>query len=205
MMDNEYNTQLDNDENNLLNKLKTIWINEKFAPNLLDYQNEIISNVMEKIEEKEALCTEGIQNKSHQFTADIYEMEIERLKYIVKCYLRLRIKKIDQFYTSVLKESQSNTELLSQHELKYTERYKSYMDEYFKKTILSSLHKDHSTMSPDHYLEPQLNTWVFCKPKENLGEYLIDEDTIDFKKTSIYFVKYRPIKDLVQAGRMDLI
>ncbi|KAN0034310.1 hypothetical protein ACTFIV_000807 [Dictyostelium citrinum] len=213
MMSDEYSDFNSNKNNNkeltLLDKLKRAWINEKYAPNLLNYEEDIIKEVMEKIEEKESLCASAISNINLQFTANIYEMEIERLKYIIKCYLVQRIKKIDKFYTSILLQIENDEDdsfkLLSEFEINYCQKYKALMDGYFKNTLLNSIPKDFQKMDSNTINRPFLNTFVFCKPREDLGDFLVDDETIDFKKTSIYFLKYLPIKSLVEGGKMDLI
>ncbi|EFA79483.1 GINS complex subunit 4 [Heterostelium album PN500] len=86
-------------EVNKLQKLKQSWINEKSTPDILPYRRELVSDIMEEIQTKEELCTSDIKNPAMQFTANIYEMEIERLKYLIKSYLRTRLQKklfIDQ-------------------------------------------------------------------------------------------------------------
>ncbi|KAK5576166.1 hypothetical protein RB653_007307 [Dictyostelium firmibasis] len=210
MMNDEYGNSNNNyKELTLLDKLKRAWINEKYAPNLLIYEEDIIRDVMEKIEEKESLCASAISNINLQFTANIYEMEIERLKYIIKCYLVERIKKIDKYYTSILLQIENGDEyddkLLSEFEINYCQKYKALMDGYFKNTLLNSIPKDFQKMDSNAINKPFLNTFVFCKPREDLGDFLVDDETIDFKKSSIYFLRYLPIKSLVEGGKMDLI
>ncbi|KYR00701.1 GINS complex subunit 4 [Tieghemostelium lacteum] len=196
---------LNSDNQNYLNRLKQCWINEKFSPDLLNFEGELVAFIMEQIEEKEKNISEDIKNSSHQFTANLYEMEIERLKYIIKCYLKIRLKKIEKFYAHILQDDDEILKL-SPNELKYCKSFSNLLENHFKKTFLDALPDVYKENEKENATKPQLDSYIFCKPKENIGDYQIDdEETVEFKINTIYFLRYKPIKFFVESGKIDLI
>jgi GINS complex subunit 4 len=69
------------------------------APELLPFQEKLIHNVSKLIgdQEREVQSTYGSSSDTDdRFYANILKMEIERAKYVLKSYLRVRIAKIEK-------------------------------------------------------------------------------------------------------------
>lgn len=61
---------------------------------------------------------------------------------------------------------------------------------------------------PSPVPEPQLDTFVFCKTKSDVGAFQLDdigEEVVDLVADDLYVLRYKSIKGLVEAGRIDLI
>uniref|UniRef100_A0A8C9A221 GINS complex subunit 4 n=1 Tax=Prolemur simus TaxID=1328070 RepID=A0A8C9A221_PROSS len=70
----------------LIEKLEQAWMNEKFAPELLESKTEIVECVMEQLEHTE----ENLRRvKKEGLKGSIHRMEIERIRYVLSSYLRL--------------------------------------------------------------------------------------------------------------------
>merc|ERR1712226_1845464 len=92
----------------VINQLKTAWVNERFAPDLLDSKYELVTCLLDQItsmgkklervagliKEKTASATTGVD--SDHLRMEIHQMEIQRIRYLVSSYLRLRLSKIEQ-------------------------------------------------------------------------------------------------------------
>jgi len=56
--------------------------------------------------------------------------------------------------------------------------------------------------------EPQLDTFVFCKTKSDVGAFQLDdigEEVVDLVADDLYVLRYKSIKGLVESSRIDLI
>ena len=70
------------------------------SPELLPYQLKLVEVICEQISEKEKAINQmskksGITQDT-RFYLNIYRMEVERVKYLLKSYLRSRIVKIEK-------------------------------------------------------------------------------------------------------------
>ena len=94
----------------VLQRLNDAWINEKFAPELLEPQIEVVECLLEQIANiDDKINNERIQNASNaknQFAASIYKMEIGRIRYVISSYLRVRLDKIQRFIYYLLEQEE---------------------------------------------------------------------------------------------------
>ena len=99
-------------EKDIITDMIRIWKNEKLSPVLLPYEEKIIADLTVQIEtkEKESLNME-------KELRDMVELDNERVKFMIKDYLRIRLAKIEKFMFYILKNDLSN--LLSQNEIKF--------------------------------------------------------------------------------------
>eukprot|EP01132_Coremiostelium_polycephalum_P005719 gene5719-7114_t len=198
------NNSFEQDTTDLLDKIKHVWINEKFSPDILNYEEDLVKQILKQIETKEELCSE-INDTQNRFTAQLYEMEVERLKYLIRSYLRTRIKKIDKFYAYISQNSTIKSKL-SNHELEYCEKFTNLIENHFQITFLESLPKGFTKNDHKNAIVPDLDSFIFCTPKGDLGDIEInDEETVEFKKGHIYLIRYKSIMFLLESGKMDLL
>ena len=96
--------------------LQLIWKNEKLCKDLLPYEDEFLTQLINVIEQKE----KEIKNKKHNFdqeTLDFMELDLQRVKYFIKDYLRIRLAKIEKYLYYILKNNLAS--LLSETEAKF--------------------------------------------------------------------------------------
>ncbi|KAG8441141.1 hypothetical protein GDO86_006764 [Hymenochirus boettgeri] len=91
----------------LINKLEEAWLNEKFAPELLETKSEIVECVMEQLNHME-------QNLHRAQPGDLkisfHHMEIERIRYMLSSYLRGRLVKIEKYFPHILDKEKTRAE-----------------------------------------------------------------------------------------------
>lgn len=76
--------------------------NEEFSPEILSFKDEILTPIRELVEKrvylivKKQIFLEDFQIKSPQdsFILFVYQQELERIKFLVRSYLRTRIRKV---------------------------------------------------------------------------------------------------------------
>uniref|UniRef100_A0A2I3H1V4 GINS complex subunit 4 n=1 Tax=Nomascus leucogenys TaxID=61853 RepID=A0A2I3H1V4_NOMLE len=74
----------------LIERLEQAWMNEKFAPELLESKPEIVECVMEQLEHMEENLRRA---KREDLKVSIHQMEMERIRYVLSSYLRCRLMK----------------------------------------------------------------------------------------------------------------
>ena len=106
--------------------LVTIWRNEKLSQTLLPYEENIINESTSLIEKKE----NEINNKKMDKNVKYYiEIDIQRIKFIIKDYLRIRLMKIEKYLFFLLKNNK--IDILSQNEIKFAAELMDIKAAYF--------------------------------------------------------------------------
>ncbi|XP_053573962.1 DNA replication complex GINS protein SLD5 [Bombina bombina] len=198
----------------LISKLEEAWLNEKFAPELLESKSEIVECVMEQLNHME-------QNLRRARTGDLkvsfHHMEIERIRYMLSSYLRSRLVKIEKFFPHVLEKEKSRGEdepaRLSPEEFAFAKEYMTNTENLLKSVALRHMPPNLQTVDLLKSVpKPNLDSFVFLRVKERQENILVEPETdeqseyaIDMEVGSQHLIRYRTIAPLVTSGAVKLI
>ena len=122
----EYSDFTTQNYSEFMSNLVKIWRNEKLSQTLLPYEENIINDVITLIEKKE----KEINNKKIDKNVKYYiEIDIQRIKFIIKDYLRIRLMKIEKYLFYLLKNNK--IDILSQNEIKFAAELMDVKAAYF--------------------------------------------------------------------------
>merc|ERR1712226_339462 len=164
------------------------------------------------IKEKTASATTGVD--SDHLRTEIHQMEIQRIRYLVSSYLRLRLSKIEQnvFYFVEHYRSQPPHvyNKMSPEELQYAIELEKLYNSQIQSQVLGKLPSGIRKLEQQYLAkEPNLNHYVFLKVNQTQRQVLIDENdpegVVDLTEGTQYLVKYRTIAPLVENGSLSLI
>jgi len=88
--------------------------NEKMSPELLPYQLKLVDSLCHQIASQEKkLANQQARNQQHldadeRFYSIIHRMELERVKFVLKTYLRARLAKIERHLLYIVEKDQSS-------------------------------------------------------------------------------------------------
>lgn len=116
---------------------------EKSSPELLPYQPKLISYVTKKINEQDKEANAETRDTDHRFFLNIHKMELERVKYMLKNYLRTRIFKIEKNLLYIIEKDLAL--LLSEEEMKYAWELYEARKKHFTQTLFAKIP---STLNP---------------------------------------------------------
>ncbi|KAJ6839685.1 DNA replication complex GINS protein SLD5 [Iris pallida] len=207
-------------EEKLGERLKRAWRNEKASPDILHFHSELVQEATEEIqkleEAVEAFTENGAkaENGVDELIVSLYQMDLDRMLFLLRSYLRMRLQKIEKYTIHVLKTNLRDR--LSEQEKTFAERCADIMEKHLDQTVLARLPYGYqsimkqsiSSEEDDMIPEPQLDTFVFCKTKEDVGAFQMDDigkETIDLLANDLYVLRYKSIKGLVEGGQIDLV
>uniref|UniRef100_H2QW29 DNA replication complex GINS protein SLD5 n=1 Tax=Pan troglodytes TaxID=9598 RepID=H2QW29_PANTR len=190
------------------------WMNEKFAPELLESKPEIVECVMEQLEHMEENLRRA---KREDLKVSIHQMEMERIRYVLSSYLRCRLMKIEKFFPHVLEKEKTRPEgepsSLSPEELAFAREFMANTESYLKNVALK--HMPPNLQKVDLFRavpKPDLDSYVFLRVRERQENILVEPDTdeqrdyvIDLEKGSQHLIRYKTIAPLVASGAVQLI
>lgn len=207
-------TELSYGRNEILKTLRGISLNEHYCPDILPFNEEVISTIRDLVNAQtdELDNEEDESSDAHTFELQLKRMEIDRINYLLRDYFRMRIKKIEGNVLFIFKDSAAY-DLLSKNEQTFAVGFMDLLDEHFKKSFLSMLPKKVQILDKDGDSDPaagpDLNGFVFCRVKRDVGSYMVgdeaNDDTLDLNEGDTLCIRYKSIRQLVLDGDVELV
>ena len=208
-----------NENVKLYETLKRAWNDEKNAPILLKFKSDEVASFQDLLasREREIEALENAANESgdgnEMLLSAIGREELNRAKYVLRSYLRTRIKKIQQFPVHVL---QREREAVSGKELAFTEELFKAYEEHAKSVLANFPLKEYQSAFMEFGEEEvgeesmvshpnEANKMVFIRILEDVGPFKFDDgtdegDAVDLKKGRILFCKFQQFKGLLESS-----
>ncbi|KAJ1726038.1 GINS complex subunit [Coemansia biformis] len=139
-------------------------------------------------------------------------MDVDRVKYLVRSYLRTRLTKIEQHAMHYTREPLYRGRM-SQNELDYAKGFVALEERHMRRSFLDQLppHLRSLDETAGNGLEmvttPDMDAAVFCRVRTTVGEFQFDasEDPIVMKRSNIFITRYSIIRSLLEDGKVELI
>lgn len=192
--------------------MRTLWVNELNAPEILQYDDEMVSEMLEQIRNQQEYVDSVYEERAQlteekSFINKLYQMEIDRLRYIVSSYLRTRLRKIEKFAIHILLD-EVLTQRLSVKERHFAQQFMMLYESHLNDLAIGKFSDDNKTLTADGMVaEPNLDGFVFCQGKVAGGVQCDDKggDFVQVTSEDRYVLRYRSVQEHVQAGAIDLI
>ncbi|ORX87417.1 GINS complex, Sld5 component [Anaeromyces robustus] len=186
------------------------WINERCSPDILPYNN-LVNDLLEQLEvQSEIIEANKNENVNAAFQNMLCQQEMDRVKFILRNYLRTRLYKIEK-YANYIYHNSAYYERLSDKEIIYCEHYKELVDAHLFKSSLETAPTFLQNLNePNMIVKPVLDEPVFCRVKEDLGDVQIQGSqgtslTVTLKKNNIFMLRYKAIESFLEEGKVELL
>ncbi|KAG8740950.1 GINS complex subunit [Ceratobasidium sp. 414] len=160
-------------------KLMRVVMNERYAPELLQWEGQLVEGVLEKLHQQnqmvEYLRSDDATSEDEHFRMSYVQLDMERMKFQIRSYVRTRLYKIEKYASHIMAnpELQSRMSVLEQN---HAISYKKLFGDHMHRTVLDNL--------PEHL--------------RSLSETFPDGRTME--KGSIHLFQYETVKHLVERG-----
>ncbi|CAI6335218.1 unnamed protein product [Periconia digitata] len=201
-----------------LQELTRCWVAERVAPELLPWPEEVVERVLERIRRQIELVEDqtGDMDPKTGFRLIVVQTELERFKFLVRSFLRARLRKIDAHPLHILNQHKDSLEisrpLLSASEHQYLTTHQSLLATHYNSSFLSqfpaSLQRlDDTTGGISMVDKPDEDAAIFVRCLRDVGEILIDgtETRIDMKRGDVWVVRWSAVKQWVEVGDLEVI
>ncbi|KAF9207232.1 GINS complex subunit [Haplosporangium sp. Z 27] len=209
----------DEDSANYVRHLTQAWINERAAPDILQYEQSAVDGLLSKIEEQTAVIDElDPTSDTLMIISILYQTELERVKFVLRSYLRTRISKFCEY---LLSNEDKKLERLSTAEKDYAQNYSRATRQHYHSSFLSSLPQSlqlqndvvfdrklsMAKTSPVRLVsKPNLDEAVFCRVIAEIGDYQIDDgEELYLEPGQTFIFRYGAIRSLLEEGKIELI
>lgn len=198
-------------EETLTQALIRHWTNERFAPEVLTHQEELLERALTRIQQQ-SIALQVLSNNPEDISSDdhfrfmLIETEIEHLRYICAAYARCRMYKLDKFFDYCLMDADTRSRL-SKVDLEYCSREQTLVHNLLYESVLDQLPPKYRKLDEDGMvIKPDLDQGVFIIVRSDCGPvHLPNSEAIMLEKGSKHFINYRSIKSFLQSGHVKLV
>ncbi|XP_015110048.1 DNA replication complex GINS protein SLD5 [Diachasma alloeum] len=193
----------------ILIDMENAWMNEKFSPEILPHKSNHVDCLLHHI----AYMDENLKKlPKGDLRLTIHKMEIDRIRYLISSYLRIRLEKIERNVIEILKSDGQRGEsirYLTDGELKYANEYAVNMETLFKSLVLQHVPQNFQELEVDKLsIKPNMNTHVFLRANKTIEGIIIPgavDEEVDFVEGSQHIIQYAAVADLVKDCSVQLI
>ncbi|KAI9592242.1 hypothetical protein BDF19DRAFT_468212 [Syncephalis fuscata] len=208
--------RLDEASPSSLAQLTQAWINERAAPELLFYEHLLVEKLQQALDAQIDKIDEWRDNTTEQNALEItiYQTEVERVRFVLRSYLRARLHKIEKYALYLLKDPDMASSLLSASEQSYAIEYQALVEKAHNASALNMLPTSQRALdekATQYTLamisEPNINAAVFCRSRKRIGEIQLPDsmDTLFMDENSMFLLRYSYIRDMLRIGEVELL
>ncbi|KAK9809391.1 hypothetical protein WJX73_001412 [Symbiochloris irregularis] len=205
-----------------LARIKQAYVNEKVAPEILEYDEELVDRLRQRLADQEDKVQGLDAHWSVELERSMYQLELERLRYLLASYIRTRLKKVQLYAMLCLEEASPGEDgaapthpRLSRQEMQFVQEFFMDMGMHMKENILKNLppgfdqlvRQSNADPTKDTMPAPDLDRHVFCRVLEDRGTVELDQqglETANFEAGDLYVVRYKAVQDLLKDKWISL-
>ncbi|XP_018905718.1 DNA replication complex GINS protein SLD5 [Bemisia tabaci] len=195
----------------VLNLIENAWLNEKLSAEILPHKSIYVDAMYQQI-----LTMEDNISKlpSDDIRIDIYQLELDRIRYIITSYLRIRLEKIERFTKQILQQEAQRSvddQYLSFHELQYAKSFQELNEKHLN-LVLKKMPANVASLSHSQTLiRPNLEHFVFIRSRVSQDGLFIpdiagnEEREVKLTENSQFILPYNSVSELVKNNSVQLI
>lgn len=194
--------------------LKKALLNERMAPEILQYKEDLVERVKAKLQRQEGELQAMEADKEYDLVRQVLSYERDRVRFLLKAYLRARLEKVEA-YAGALLDSAALRERLSRGERQYASNFFVALGRHLKDSVLNAMPPHYQSLVKRYEAEaektlldkPDTNTYVFCEILTQCGNVPDGPDnvTAELRRGDIMVARYRTVAQLVAAGQVCLL
>ncbi|WVO14397.1 hypothetical protein L204_102030 [Cryptococcus depauperatus] len=196
-------------------RLGMAWTKERGTVDIMQWEGELMDTVLDKLEQQQkmvtALRSDPQTSEEEHFKLVLVQTELERVKYLVRSYLRVRLHKIERYaYHITLSPEMHN--LLSGAELSHAQRYTELLHTHFQHSVLDSLPETFRRLDEAYgdglsmIVKPNKQTPVLIYVRQDCGEIILESgDQATLAKGTTHLVRYSLIERWVNLGWVEVL
>ncbi|WVQ81818.1 hypothetical protein IAT38_003945 [Cryptococcus sp. DSM 104549] len=196
-------------------KMGLVWARERGTTDIMPWEEELVESLLDKLEQQgkmvDALRSDPKTSEEEHFKLMLVQTEMERVKYLVRSYVRTRLHKIEKFshYITLNPETHS---LLSASETTHARRYTELLHTHFQHSVLESLPEKMRRMDESFndgvsmVSQPNLDTPVLIYCRKDCGEVPIGGDeNASLSPGTTHLIKYSLVASFIKLGEAEVI
>jgi GINS complex subunit 4 len=219
-----------------IQNLTTAWIAERSAPEIMPFQAALVDRLTERIRQQIELVEmeTGNLDPTSNFRLILVQTELERVKYLIRAYLRIRmhkvphheravylnclltargIEQIDKYSFHILSNASVRSKL-APSEVSYLKSHLALLNNHYLSSFLRNFPEqlrrlDDTAGGISMVEEPDMDSAVFCRVVRNVQNAVVripgTDTEFELAKDDVYVVRYSAVREFVVSGDVELI
>ncbi|TYJ58032.1 hypothetical protein B9479_001125 [Cryptococcus floricola] len=207
--------ETDIEDMDLVRKIGVVWTRERGTGDIIPWEGELVNDLMDRLEQQQkmytALRSDPQTSEEEHFKLVLVQTEVERVKYLVRSYVRTRLHKIEKFAQHIAISPEIH-HLLSPIELSHAERYTELLHTHFQHSVLDSLPESFRRLDenfPDGtsmITKPNTETPVMVYIRKDCGEVALESgDQALLSKGTTHIVKQNLVDRWISLGYAEVL
>nr|KAJ3422983.1 GINS complex subunit [Polyrhizophydium stewartii] len=203
----------------LLENMVRLWINERAAPELLPFQHNTVAALRDILEkQQDELDSREFSTPDDAFIKYVSQLELERIRFVLRSYMRIRLRKIERFSQYLVTDPEQRFKL-SDAELDFAEGFQHLVGTYHRQSFLDMLPADMQALDDPEMINQDVGELQISPRRVRLvaaavlilatprltGVCSAYSETIVMKKDQMYLLRYSSVRGLVEDGTVDLL
>ncbi|CAL7938248.1 unnamed protein product [Xylocopa violacea] len=189
--------------------IEEAWLNEKFAPEILPHQSDLVDCMLQQITHME----ENIKRlEKGDLRVMIHRMELDRIKFVISSYLRARLEKIEKYTIHILSQEANRSSeecYLTTAELQFAKEFLASIETLFKTIALQHMPGTFQAFEVNKLsVKPNMQAYIFLRVNSRVNGIMVPgslDEEIDLEPGSQHIIPYNAVADLVKSGAVQLI
>ncbi|KAI9637570.1 uncharacterized protein MKK02DRAFT_23629 [Dioszegia hungarica] len=196
-------------------RLGVVWVRERGTGEIMSWEGDLIDSIFDKLDQQQkmvdTLRSDPDTSEEEHFKLMLVMTEMERVKYLVRSYVRTRLWKIEKFSQYIVITPEVHPSL-SGAELSHARRYTELLHTHFQHSVLDSLpewlRKMDETSSDGLSMIPKPNknipVLIYCR--RDCGEITLpDGEPAALGKGSTHLLKYNLVEQWIKLGWAEVL
>ncbi|WWD19190.1 hypothetical protein CI109_103648 [Kwoniella shandongensis] len=196
-------------------KMGLVWVRERGTVEIMNWEGDLIDGLFDKLEQQQKMVTtlrsDPQTSEEEHFKLMLVQTEMERVKYLVRSYVRTRLHKIEK-YSHYITLTPSIHHLLSGAELSHARRYTDLLHTHFQHSVLDSLPEWLRKMDDSYgdglsmVTKPNRNVPVLIYCRRDCGEITLEGgERAALARGTTHLVKYKLVDRWINLGWAEVL
>ncbi|GFZ50848.1 hypothetical protein JCM24511_08606 [Saitozyma sp. JCM 24511] len=219
-VDSEIGTELDFDldedeELDDVRRMGRVWVRERGTVEIQQWEGDLIDSLLDKLEQQQkmvvTLRSDPATSEEEHFKLVLVQTEMERVKYLVRSYVRCRLSKIEKYSHHIVLTPELHP-LLSGAELSHAKRYTELLHTHFQHSVLDSLPEWLRKMDDSYgdglsmVVKPNKDVPVLIFCRKYCGEITLEGgERAELARGTTHLVRYHLVEQWVKLSWAEVL
>ncbi|KAF7301151.1 DNA replication complex GINS protein SLD5 [Mycena indigotica] len=198
-----------------LQQLTRHWMNERHAPDILPAQDVLLGSILDHLRRQsetiQLLRGDPSTSEEDHMRIMLAQTEVERVKFIVRSYVRTRLFKIEKYARHIIANEEVQTRITAA-ERDYASRHAHLLDRHFHSSVLQGLPESQTALDdspklimPPMVTEPETTRPVFAHALKNTIARTHRGKVADMSRGSLMLLPFSAVTDQIANGEVELV
>jgi hypothetical protein len=186
--------------NEVFERLHHLWLQERYCPELLEYDDEMVTSLVGQFEERQEGIDQLLESSEavELLMANLAQQDLDRAKFVLSDWLTVRLHKIEAHPLHM----RDKVHHMSDKEIEYLQSYGSLMEHHLKVTVLDAIPQAWQALDePNMIDQPDYEGYHFWLVKETI----VDKDEIEHNENQCLVAKYCDMRENMREGKVELL